>query len=63
MRLEASAGDGLRPGAEVSILRTLPSGRAKQKPFKASQAGSPIRRRLDKESLASDAAGWELRRK
>lgn len=48
-------------------LRTLPPGGANQKPFKASQERSPIRRRLKKESQASDAglrerkSGWEER--
>ena len=49
------AGDGLQSGAEARVLGALPPGGAKEKPFKASQVRSPIRRRLEKESQASDA--------
>ena len=33
--------------AEVAILSTLPSGKAEQKPFKASQVESSIRKKLN----------------
>lgn len=49
VRPELQAGGGLQLWAEMAILRTLPSGRAKQEPFKASQVGSPTRRKLDVE--------------